>query len=126
MISAPPPKPSLMAALVIGALLPAVAWAGFPGNFNNEYEAPIERDPTALLGFDRSKENGVRFVERFDVSNLHFSCGDGTTERVIVSFPDQILPIVGGRFEGKVKTSTMLPRVLKVEASFNQGAARRA
>jgi hypothetical protein len=112
-------KLALPAALVAGALIPVAALAGFPGNLANDHEATIEGDPTMRLGFDLQRVNGERSVTRFDAWNVPYSCYDGSTERVTVSFPDAALPIVDKRFSGKVKTSDSPPHALKVEGTIS-------
>jgi hypothetical protein len=108
-------RPLLLATLAAAAVVPAVALAGFPGSFNNEYEAAVERDQSAKLGFDVERVNGQKVASRFDVANVHYSCADATTERVLIPFPDEVLAVQDNRFAGKVKTIDSPPHVLRVE-----------
>lgn len=113
-----------VAATVFGGLVPVAALAGFPGSFQNDYEADVERDPNANLGFDRANENGTRVVERFEVGGVHLSCTDGfgSTERVSVPFEDGQIPLAGGRFDGRVRHITMTRTyTLLVEGELRSG-----
>lgn len=112
-------KSGLIVSLAVAAVVPATALAGFPGSYLNDYEASVEGDPTADLGFDVHKVNGERVADRFDAGNIPFSCHDGSSNRETVAFPeDASLPVQDGRFEGKVRTETMLPYILKLEGEL--------
>lgn len=116
-------------AVAIAATIPAVALAGFPGSYANDYEGEIERDATAHLGFDVHRVDGTRVADAFDIANVHFSCetGFGETERTDVAFPEEAgIPVVDKRFKGKVSTLSMVSAiVLKVEGRLlGEGRAR--
>ncbi len=115
-------KPVVLTALVATVVAPAIAFAGFPGSYLNEYEGDIEGDTNARFGFDVSRKSGQKFIHRLDVHNVPAGCMDGTAKRVSRPFPeDSLLLISRGEFAGTIEVTGATSAKVKVQGKLLSG-----
>ena len=110
-------RSSLLIAVAVLLAAPAFALAGFPGSYQNDYEAVIERDQNARFGFDVVRESGEKFANEFDVANIPVGCTDafGSAKRIDVVVPEQVLVDVKQKlFAGTIITGADPEAKLKV------------
>ena len=115
-------KPIVLTAVLAALVAPAIAFAGFPGGYLNEYEGDVESDSNARFGFDVSRKSGTKFIHRVDVHNVPAGCMDGTAKRLSRPFPeDSLLLVSRGEFAGTIEVTGATPAKVKIQGKLLSG-----